>query len=91
MRKAATTQPKGEPTILRPEKGVAGNGFNLRTAMGLDDNKNLYCTLRVSLSHFLLLSMLLIIHSVVSGAWQIEQGSIVQCLGVANRRKSLVK
>jgi hypothetical protein len=48
LRKAATAQPMDLPSIPRPEKGVAGNGFNLRTVMGLDDNPTLYCSLRVS-------------------------------------------
>lgn len=49
LRKATNAQPVGLPTIDRPEKGVAGNGFNLRTAMGLDDDPTLYCSVRVSL------------------------------------------
>jgi hypothetical protein len=46
LRKAA--QPKG-PSIPRPEKGVSGKGFNLRTAMELEEDPTLYCTVRVSL------------------------------------------
>ena len=49
LRKATNAQPRGLPTVPRPEKGVAGNGFNLRTAMGLDDDPMLYCSVRVSL------------------------------------------
>ena len=30
------------PTIPRPEKGSAGNGFNLRAKMGLKDDDELY-------------------------------------------------
>jgi hypothetical protein len=48
LRKATTTRPTGLPSISRPEKGVAGNGFNLRIAMELEDDKTLYCTIRVS-------------------------------------------
>ena len=49
LRKAVTAQPMSLPTIPRPAKGVAGNGFNLRTAMGLEEDPILYCTVRVSL------------------------------------------
>lgn len=58
LRKAATAQSTGLPSIPRPEKGVAGNGFNLRAAMGLEDDQTLYCTVRVS--HFLLLLLSLV-------------------------------
>lgn len=34
--------------IPRPEKGVAGNGFNLQEAMGLADDGDTYNLLRVS-------------------------------------------
>ena len=36
------------PTIPRPEKGSAGNGFNLQAKMGLEDDDELYGALRVS-------------------------------------------
>jgi hypothetical protein len=35
-------------TIPRPEKGVAGKGFNLQEAMGLADDGETYSLLRVS-------------------------------------------
>jgi hypothetical protein len=35
-------------TIPRPEKGIAGNGFNLQEAMGLADDIETYALLRVS-------------------------------------------
>src|SRR5271156_5781472 len=50
LRKASTAQPTGLPIIPRPEKGVAGNGFNLCAAMQLQDDHTLYCTVRVSLN-----------------------------------------
>jgi len=46
--KASTAQPMGLRMIPRPEKGVAGNGFNLRAAMELEDDHMLYCTVCVS-------------------------------------------
>jgi hypothetical protein len=49
LRKAVNAQPTGVRSIPRPAKGVAGNGFNLRAAMELDDNYTLYCSVRVSL------------------------------------------
>ena len=48
LRLVASAQPTGLPSIPRPAKGVAGNGFNLRTAMGLEDDNSQYCTVRVS-------------------------------------------
>jgi hypothetical protein len=36
--------------IPQPEKGSAGNGFNLRAKMGLKDDEELYSALRVSYS-----------------------------------------
>lgn len=48
LRLAVTAQPTGLPSIPRPAKGVAGNGFNLRAAMGLEDDHSQYCTIRVS-------------------------------------------
>ena len=36
--------------IPRPEKGSAGNGFNLRVKMGLEDDNELYGALRVGSS-----------------------------------------
>jgi hypothetical protein len=58
-RAAAAVQPTGLPYIPRPVKGVAGNGFNLRTAMELGDDPILYSTVRVSrfFSLFLFLFM----------------------------------
>ena len=56
--KASTVQPTGLPVIPQPEKGVVGNGFNLHTAMELDNDHTLYCTVCVSLKSytFILLS-----------------------------------
>jgi hypothetical protein len=71
---AATAQPTGQPSIPRPEKGVAGNRFNLRTAMGLEEDRTLYCTLRVSLLAFYLRLSCLITRSVASGTWRTELG-----------------
>ena len=48
LRKAATSQPMGLSSIPWPGRGVAGNGFNLRAAIELEDDKSLYCTLHVS-------------------------------------------
>ena len=45
LRKAAATKENIGPTILRPQKGAAGNGFNLQAAMGLKDNDQLYSAL----------------------------------------------
>ena len=41
------------PTIPQPEKGSAGNGFNLQAKMGLEDDDELYGALRVSYFLFL--------------------------------------
>jgi hypothetical protein len=57
LHRVAATQSTSLPSILRPEKGVAGKGFNLRTAMELQDDPNLYGTVRVS--RFLLLCLFL--------------------------------
>jgi hypothetical protein len=73
LRKASTSQPTGLASIPRPEKGVAGKGFNLRAAMGLGEDPMLYCTVRVSLIvYYFDPSLCLIIHSVASGTWQTE-------------------
>ena len=45
------------PTIPWPEKGSAGNGFNLRAKMGLEDDDELYGALRVS--YFLFFTLIL--------------------------------
>jgi hypothetical protein len=73
LRKATATQPAGLSTIPRPEKGVAGNGFNLRAAMELGDDHTLYCTVRVSLIfYYLHLLSNHTIPSVAFGTWWIE-------------------
>ena len=53
--KATAAKPTGLSSIPQPEKGVAGNGFNLHAVMGLGDDHTLYCTVRVSF--FLLLPL----------------------------------
>ena len=68
--KATAAQPPGLLTIPRPEKGVAGNGFNLCTAMELGDDHMLYCTVRVSLIfYYLFLLSNHTIPSVAFGTW----------------------
>jgi len=69
--------------IPRPEKGIAGNGFNLQEAMGLADDVETYALLRVSLSVHTYLQLA---HdcSALYGTWPLKQGSIVQCCGFAN-------
>ena len=37
-----------DTTISRPERGVAGSGFNLQEVMGLADDAETYVVLRVS-------------------------------------------
>jgi hypothetical protein len=66
LRKAAAAQEDSAQTIPCPPRGVAGNGFNLQIAMGLEDDNALYATLRVS-SYLIHVSRLLRIDSVVSG------------------------
>jgi hypothetical protein len=68
--------------IPRPDKGVAGSGFNLQEAMGLVDDPETYALLRVSpcsarayLAHDC---------SAPSGTWQLKQGSTVQYCGTTN-------
>ena len=68
LHKATATQPPGLSTIPWPEKGVAGNGFNLHTAMELGDNHMLYCTVRVSLIFYYL--FLLSNHTIPSIAFR---------------------
>jgi len=77
--------------IARPEKGVAGNGFNLQEAMGLADEAmgladdgETYNLLRVSPTT--LCTCLFLAHdcSVLSGTYQLKLGSIVQYCGTAN-------
>lgn len=48
LRKANTVKENVAPMITRPEKGSAGNGFNLQANMGLKDDDELYGALRVS-------------------------------------------
>ena len=48
LRLVASAQPTDLSSVPRPVKGGAGNGFNLRSAMGLDDDNSQYCTVRVS-------------------------------------------
>jgi len=50
LRMAAAQPTTGLPSIPRPEKGTAGNGFNLCAAMELGDDPILYGTVRVSRS-----------------------------------------
>jgi hypothetical protein len=52
LQKASTTQPTGLPIIPQPEKGGARKGFNLCTAMELEDNQMLYCSVCVSFNIF---------------------------------------
>jgi hypothetical protein len=75
--------------IPRPDKGVAGSGFNLQEAMGLADDPGTYALLRVSLrmspcSAHTYLSYLAHDCSALSGTWQRKQGSTVQYCGIAN-------
>jgi hypothetical protein len=48
LRKAAAAKETAATMIPRPQRGTAGNGFNLQAAMGLEDDYDLYATLRVS-------------------------------------------
>lgn len=48
LRKANAMKENVGPVVTRPEKGSAGNGFNLQVKMGLADNSELYGALRVS-------------------------------------------
>jgi hypothetical protein len=50
LRKLNALQNHAKPkTIPRPDTGTAGQDWNLRTEMQLDDNRDLYLTLRVSM------------------------------------------
>jgi hypothetical protein len=53
LRKTNAMKENVGPTIPQPEKGSAGNGFNLRAKMGLEDDDELYGALRVSYFLFL--------------------------------------
>jgi hypothetical protein len=48
LRKTLAAKERTTTTIPRPEKGIAGNGFNLQEAMGLADDAETYALLRVS-------------------------------------------
>jgi hypothetical protein len=50
--KAFTAQPTGLPIIPWPEKGGARKGFNLHTAIELEDDQMLYCSVHVSSNIF---------------------------------------
>jgi len=76
--------------IPRPEKGVAGNGFNLQEAMGLADDAVTYAVLRVS-PPIACGYLSLMICSVLSGTWQPRPGSTVQSCGIANPKTSSVR
>ena len=48
LRKANAMKENVGPVIKRPEKGSAGNGFNLQAKMGLTDDSELYGALCMS-------------------------------------------
>jgi hypothetical protein len=48
LRKTLAMKDRVTTIIPRPEKGVAGSGFNLQEAMGLADDAETYALLRVS-------------------------------------------
>lgn len=51
MRKALAANSNSKEhamTIPRPEKGIAGKGYNLQEVMGLADDDETYAVLRVS-------------------------------------------
>jgi hypothetical protein len=48
LRKAVAAKEDSALDIPRPPRGIAGNGYNLQIAMGLEDDSALYATLRVS-------------------------------------------
>ena len=48
LHKANAMKENLRPVITRPEKGSAGNGFNLQAKMGLTDDSELYGALRMS-------------------------------------------
>lgn len=79
----------GMNMIPRPDKGGAGNGFNLQEAMGLADDPETYSVLRVSPRHA---------HgyhahdcSALSGTWQLKQALTVQYCGIANPKRLSAK
>ena len=48
LRKAAAAKETAATMIPCPQRGAAGNRFNLQAAMGLEDDYDLYATLHVS-------------------------------------------
>jgi len=46
LRKAAAMKENIAPDILQPPKGVSGRQYNLQSAMGLENNDELYGALR---------------------------------------------
>jgi hypothetical protein len=76
--------------IPRPEKGTAGNGFNLQEVMGLADDAETYAVLRVSSPTSSSSSCIYLAHdcSALFGTWLLKQGSIVQYCGTANPKMS---
>ena len=51
LRKTLALKECVSTTIPRPEKGIAGNGYNLQEAMGLADDGATYALLWVSPLH----------------------------------------
>jgi hypothetical protein len=86
LRKTLAAKEHTTITIPRPEKGIAGNGFNLQEAMGLADDMETYTLLRVSslTAH----TYLQLAHncSALYGTWPLKQGSTVRYCGTANQK-----
>lgn len=88
---AANSKEHDMNIIPRPEKGIAGKGFNLQEAMGLADDDETYALLRVSSLSYSVHTYFQVfahdcIRSALYGTWPLKQGSIVQCCGTANRK-----
>jgi len=84
LRKTLAAKEHVTTMVPRPEKGVAGNGFNLREAMGLADDVETYTLLRVS--SFSAHTYLQVTHdySALYGTWPLKPGSTVGYCGSAN-------
>jgi hypothetical protein len=89
LRKANTMKENVGPMISRPEKGSAGNGFNLQAKMGLANDDELYGALRVSHFFFFYTHSYLRNCSVVFEMQSTRLGLTIGSNGTANPSTSL--
>ena len=91
LRKTLAAKEEVANIIPRPEKGTAGNGFNLQEAMGLADDVETYSLLRVSFFQYAACTYLTHDCSALFETWQFKRGLIVLYCGTANPKKLLAR